>query len=132
MTIKYIAGYKYQLYETYKHKLDGNWAEVDNHEFIAIKNNVLYISKGYAWDGASGANDTPDIMRSSLVHDAMYQLMRAGLIPESRKDYADKLLHDICVQDGMSHFRANYIYEAVHLCGEQYAKRQDPQIITAP
>ena len=132
MNIQYIAGYKYQLHKTYDHPLEGHWQDVDSHEFIAIQNNTLYISKGYAWDGASGAVDSPDIMRASLVHDAMYQLMREGLLDEKYKGYADKLLRDICIEDGMSIIRANYIYEAVHLFGAQYAKRKDPEVITAP
>ncbi len=130
--IEYIAGYKYQLNETYEHKLDGQFQDIDNHDFIAIQNNTLYISKGYAWDGASGAVDSSDIMRASLVHDAMYQLMRAGLLDEKYKDYADRLLYAICIDAGMSSFRANYIYAAVHLLGERYAKRQDPIVLVSP
>jgi hypothetical protein len=36
-------------------------------------------SKGYAWNGPSGPTlDTRNFMRGSLVHDALYQLMREG------------------------------------------------------
>jgi len=35
------------------------------------------FSKGYAWDGPSGSTvDTLNFMRGSLVHDALYQLIR--------------------------------------------------------
>lgn len=37
---------------------------------------MLRICKGYAWDGASYIPDTLGNMFASLVHDALYQLMR--------------------------------------------------------
>ena len=37
----------------------------------------LIIKRSYAWDGPSGPTiDTKNFMRGSLVHDALYQLMR--------------------------------------------------------
>jgi len=64
-------------------------------------------------------------MRGSLVHDALYQLMRKKQLPVSYKDYADKLLHDICIEDGMSKFRAWYVYHAVRLFGKGAIKPDD-------
>ncbi|MEN6375536.1 MAG: hypothetical protein ABFD75_12280 [Smithella sp.] len=105
--IKYKEGYKYQLVETYS-VFVGIMNVVCRTDYILLHAGNLIISKGYAWDGASGPTfDTPDTMRGSLVHDALYQLMRLGLLPESYREQADKLLHDICIEDGMSDFRAD-------------------------
>jgi hypothetical protein len=89
----------------------------------------MTISDGYAWDGASGAIDTKSIMRASLVHDALYQMIREGL-PIVRKE-ADKEFYRIMRKDGMWWIRAQYIYWAVRLFGK-IALRHDTRIQTAP
>ena len=46
---------------------------------VLTMDGLLTINKGYAWDGPSGPTiDTKSFMRGSLVHDALYQLMRAA------------------------------------------------------
>ena len=69
----------------------------------------LTIYPSYVWDGASGPTwDTLNSMIGSLVHDVLYQLIRLGLIDSSFRSYADKLLHDLCTEDGMWKLRADY------------------------
>jgi hypothetical protein len=89
-----------------------------------LKNDgVLEIGKGYAWDVPSGPSiDTLNFMRGSLMHDAFYQLIRMEKIPYSYKDYADRLLQKICIEDGMSKFRAWYVYQAVKRFAGEAAK----------
>jgi hypothetical protein len=113
MQITYKDGYKYQLCETYT--IDTAIYPKENITTFFIDLNTkgkLTIKKGYAWDGASGvAFDTCNFMRGSLVHDALYQLMRNDLINRDiYKDTADKLLQTICKQDGMSRVRAWWVY----------------------
>jgi hypothetical protein len=84
---------------------------------------VLAIEKGYAWDGPSGPSvDTDSFMRGSLVHDALYQLMRTGRLAMALRPAADKLLKDICLEDGMSRFRAWFVYRAVRMGGSKSAR----------
>lgn len=106
--IYYQEGFKYQLVRTYS-LFVGIMDHVCRTDYLLLtREGHLIISKGYAWDGPSGPTiDTPDSLRGSLVHDALYQLMRLGLLPESCREHADKLLHDICVEDGMNNFRAD-------------------------
>lgn len=81
-----------------------------------LPNGSLRIRAGYAWDGPSGPTfDTPSFMRGSLIHDALYQLIRLGLLPKSARRMADTLLREVCLIDGMSRFRAWYVYQGVHL-----------------
>lgn len=90
----------------------------------------LFISKGYAWDGPSGPTvDTDNFMRGSLIHDALYQLMREEVLPQSARERADEILRDVCIEDGMSRFRAWYVYKAVRLCGASSAR---PDLLKAP
>lgn len=118
--IEYVDGYKYQLYGDYSISTAVIPDAAINEKFIALSAvGILTIKEGYAWDGPSGpAIHTKNFMRGSLVHDALYQLMRENLISESKwRTTADRLLQSICIQSGMSRFRAWYVYQAVRLFG---------------
>lgn len=94
-------------------------------EYLCVRGGTLLIKKGYCWDGASGpAIDTANFMGASLVHDALYQLMREGVIPRSFRKTADKILREICLADGMSKPRAWWVYIAVRIGAGKSAKRR--------
>lgn len=122
--IYYKSGYKYQLCKQYSIQTLIYPATLIMADFISLQPcGLLIIDKGYAWDGASGPTlDTKSSMRGSLVHDALYQLMRLGLIPENNREYADKLLHDICVEDGMNKLRAHIWKDMVESFATSCAK----------
>ncbi|MBN2028668.1 DUF1353 domain-containing protein [bacterium] len=124
--------YKYTLFSDYKHQTELRMAQpVKIGHVVSLEmDGLLTIQKGYAWDGPSGPTiDTPNFMRGSLVHDALYQLMREKLIPQDHREYADRLLREICLEDGMSSIRAWWIYKAVRLCGGSSA---EPDLMKAP
>lgn len=122
LKIRYRAGYKYQLAETFRVRVRIRPPATIETEFITLtKRGLLFVKHGYAWDGPSGpAVDTPDFMRASLAHDALYQLLRQGYLDGSCRILADRELRRICRQDGMSWFRASYVYLGVRL-GARYA-----------
>jgi len=120
--ISYKKDYKYQLVEAYTVKIPIRPKEgvASPSEFIALTaDGLLTIKKGYAWDGPSGpALDTRNFMRGSLVHDALYQLMREKLLDEdANREPADRLLQKICKADGMSSLRAWWIYKVLRIAG---------------
>ena len=120
--ISYKKDYKYQLVETYTVKIPITPKEdvFSPSEFIALTaNGLLTIKKGYAWDGPSGpAIDTLNFMRGSLVHDALYQLMREKLLDQNTtRKPADQLLQKMCKADGMSAFRAWWVYNILRIAG---------------
>jgi len=99
------------------------------HAYFELRSDgYLTIKKGYAWDGATHAIDTKDILRGSLVHDALYQMLQEKLIPKDEKQFnryfklANKELLAICKEDGMSWFRRTYIYYAVQWFGRSHAR----------
>lgn len=94
-------------------------------------NGKLIIKKGYAWDGASGlAIDTTNFMRASLVHDALYQLMRMGMLNrEQWRKAADNLLLAQCLEDGMSFIRAKLVYHSVRVFGEKFAEAESRKVV---
>jgi hypothetical protein len=114
MPIYYKAGYKYQLAKPYSLKLPHSPDAPVCTSYVAL-GEVLAIREGYAWDGASGPTiDTKDSMRGSLVHDALYQLIRLGHLPEDPwRLWADELLRDLCLEDGMNPPRANLWFNMV-------------------
>ncbi len=133
--MKYKSGYLYQLAEDYVVliPIDG---KVIKQGFITLGvTGVLTLKKGYAWDGPSGpAIDTKNFMRASLVHDALYQLMRKKRIGIKKyRDVADRLLRRMCLEDGMWRVRAWWVYKSVSMFG---ASAADPsnvkEIIIAP
>jgi len=117
--VYYRKGYKYQTTRDHKFRvpiypknpLDTYWLHLTTDGW-------LHIKQGYAWDGASGPTfDTEDSMRGSLVHDALYQLIRLHLLDRKYKDIADKVLRDCCIEDGMSPVRADVWYHGVEFFG---------------
>lgn len=131
--IAYKAGYKYQLASDYVVDVGINLAA--NTQFLVLAGTGdLFIKSGYAWDGPSGPTfDTNNFMRGSLVHDALYQLMREGHLPESYREYADRLLQRMCLEDGMTTIRAWWVYKAVRFGGQSSATRgSDKPILYAP
>lgn len=122
--IRYRSGYKYQLADGYRVKVSVTPAEPINTEFIKLgTDGTLVIKRGYAWDGPSGPTiDTRNFMRGSLVHDALYQLMRdAGLSKDEWRDEADQELKRICREDGMSRLRAWWVHRGVRIGGDPSA-----------
>lgn len=140
------GGYLYQLAEGYAQDISryinpgkpicGEWSVISNHGLLIIKD-------GYAWDGGSspfasipligGWTRTKATIRCSLVHDALYQLIRTGFLPHNYKAAADMLLHDIAIEDGMFAWRAKAWLKAVSGFGDPSTqKKSEPVILTAP
>ena len=133
-----LRRYKYQLMEEFVILIDIQPAADIDLQFLGLSAaGQLRIAKGYAWDGPSGPTiDTKDFMRGALVHDALYQLMRLSQLDHTQyRDRADRILQELCRQDGMSAFRAWYVYHALQLFGAKNAEPTDEpevEIITAP
>jgi len=116
--IYYRDGYKYVLSQDYTVQTVIKHYSIDTVFISLTPDGVLTIRKDYAWDGASGPTvDTKTSMRGSLVHDALYQLEREGLVSINDRKDADKMLRDICIEDGMMEWRARLWYLSVRLFG---------------
>ncbi len=114
--IAYKGGYKYQLKRTYTVRIPIVPSATIGNKYVSLDTDgILTIQEGYAWDGPSGPMvDIPSSMRGSLVHDALYQLMREGYL--DRKVYrqtADRTLRDMCMEDGMWSILAWCVYYGV-------------------
>ncbi len=137
ITYRNLTSYKYQLMEDYTIQIEILPKEDITTLYIDLNTDgLLTIKKNYAWDGPSGPTvDTNDFMRGSLVHDALYQLMRGEYLDISERDKVDRLLQAICKEDGMTAFRAWYVYKGVSLFGKTNAqpkKEEEDKLFTAP
>lgn len=127
-----LRAYKYQLVDDYEIRINIIPPRDLICKFIVLTSQgKLYIKKNYAWDGPSGPTiDTKNFMRGSLVHDALYQLMRLGELDyKVYRQQADELLRDMCREDGMSSFRSWYVYQGVRMFGEGNARPvREPEV----
>jgi hypothetical protein len=86
---------------------------------------LLTIRAGYAWDGVSGPiRDTDSNHHAGLCHDALYQLMRMGLLDREMWRQADVEFARICLQYGTSK-----AWVFIYMTGLKYAagKYADPK-----
>jgi hypothetical protein len=123
--------YKYNLHSDREFRTN---IKVDNPKDLGLLaidgDGKLIIRKGYSWDGPSGPTiDTKDFMQGSLIHDALYQLMREGILPQHLRKKVDEILRDVCIEDGMSKVRAWWVYQGVRIGGASSAK---PDLLSAP
>jgi hypothetical protein len=103
-------------------------------QYISLQGGSLHIRAGYAWDGASGPTiDTKAMIKASLLHDALYQLIRAHRLPLELRGECDNLFHWYLRKFGMSKFRAGYVRKGVRWFGRKACingKEQQDNYIT--
>ncbi len=101
----------------------------------------LFVTQGYAWDGPSGPTfATKSTLRGSLVHDALYQLLREtgfgkngnGDTHDLRRYRADQILRNICVEDRMWEWRADWWFRGVRAGGGPSAAVKERRVYQAP
>lgn len=139
--IRYIKGnFKYCLTETHSFITEIVPDEPVYTYFIdlvpdeSMQFSICTIRKGYGWDGPSGPTiDTDDFIRPSLEHDVKYELLRKELIDKKWREIADIELRVSCLDNNMSEFRANYVYEGVKHFGRSHADPKNrKKELTAP
>lgn len=122
---------KYSKYK-YKFKVEENFSielpfKIPDfvHPYASLKDGILSVKRGYAWDGASGpVINTRDTLVASLVHDVLYQAMRLNLIKssEENKKITDKNFFEILKMNGVNSIRRKVWYFAVRFFGKKSTK----------
>jgi hypothetical protein len=131
--ISYKGGYKYQLQANCSVAIDIRPPSSIQTKYISLDTNgLLTLREGYAWDGPSGPTlDTSSFMRGSLVHDALYQLMREKYLDhDTYRAAADRTLQAVCREDGMWKVRAWWAYQGVRFFGRPAADPADERPTT--
>ncbi|MDH5233372.1 MAG: DUF1353 domain-containing protein [Gemmatimonadota bacterium] len=122
--IAYKSGYKYQLKRPYVVGIRLRPPAAIVTEYVSLDvQGQLRLREGYAWDGPSGPTiDTATFMRGSLIHDALYQLMRERYLDRVvYRGMADEILRETCREDGMAWVRAWWVYQGVKLFADPSA-----------
>ena len=87
----------------------------------------LTVRKGYCWDGPSGPVPAwISSLRPALVHDALYQMLRLGALPQDLRDEVDNLFHRHCLESGMKPWLARCFWWAVRQFGRSAASEPEP------
>lgn len=122
-TISYSKGYKYQLKTTVVFHTAIRLSRDIETPLVALNaDGWLIVKAGFAWDGCSGPTiDDRTNMRAGLAHDALYYLIRLGLLDIKWKDEADQLLYHLMICDGAYKWRAKYYKWAVGRFGDKAA-----------
>jgi hypothetical protein len=131
--IAYKDGYKYQLKRRFAVRIPLLPPVNIRTQYIGLTlEGELTLREGYAWDGPSGPTiDTLSFMRGSLVHDALYQLMREGYLDHLvYRAQADRILRELCREDGMLAIRAWWVYHGVRLFADPAADPADERPLT--
>ena len=131
MKYSYTHHYKYKLEETEMRQTDITGYEFDNRYMSMLPNGQLFVKAGYTWDGSSiphkkilqaftlGLYDPDRYCKvASLIHDALCQAIREGLLSRHKKISADIIYYDMCVEGGMSGRQARRRYEALRKFGD--------------
>ena len=130
-----LPRWKYRLETTYRLETDLRPTRAHSTGFVRLDvDGVLEVRAGYSWDGPSGpTRDVPEWMRASLVHDAIYQLLRETGLDQAFRLPADRLMREQLLEDGMRPAKAAIAYYGVRWFGKTSAapRRRSP-VIYAP
>lgn len=95
----------------------GYWSgyDSDNPDEIMMeaRGNTLVIYPGYVWDGKTIGTTTPEDLKSTLVHDALYHALASGA--DFARAEADEAYRRCRRQQGLPH--ANFEYRIIRLFG---------------
>ena len=133
--IRYRKGYRYVLAEDY-------YFNTTIHPLCQVTTDLvrLYpdgrctVQRGYAWNGASGpVVDTQEVLRASLEHDILYQLMRLGLISRDCQGAADAQYRRTHAADGGWRWWGRTMETVLGWWGDDATKPSaEPVVYTAP
>lgn len=112
--MKYIKC-KFSVWESFEVQTIITGFRIKKDQYELFENGLLVINRGYAWDGATGAFDTEDIIKASCVHDVFCELINEGLLPEYIQALADEEFRRIEKQQKMSWPRRMWTYVAVRI-----------------
>ena len=120
--------YKFKVEKDLNLKLPVSMPDFE-HEYCSVKDGVVYVKKGYAWDGASGpVFNTKNTLVASLVHDVLYQAQRLNLIEHNstNRKNADENFYELLKYFGVNPVRCKIWYLAVRFFGKKSTtKTQD-------
>jgi hypothetical protein len=141
LKIKYKDGYACQLFEKYQVRIEIKPDQDIVTPYIELTTDGrLTINKGYAWDGPTFVYKLKRILkrfikkmlRGSLIHDALYQLMREEKLSRGYKHKANLELHRACREDRLPRPLAWLVLKSMKFTGFATSPKNRKKILTAP
>lgn len=131
--IHYRNGYNNRLFARYS-IYTGIVGEDCGNAFVSLTpSGRLIIEPGYSWDGITGpVPTTRRNIRASLVHDALCQLLREGMLPAHYRTEVDALFREICIEDGVWRPFAWVYWACVRQFGEKVIFDRRVKVLEAP
>ena len=123
MKYKRVSNGKYK-YELTEHVVAEHVVSFKRYhsEYMGLFARGLYVWEGYQWDGATLFPDFECIIIPSCAHDAFYQLMRLGEIPQDQRIVGDRLLRDMIDTGGWyKKVMSKLVYAGVRMFGGKHA-----------
>lgn len=107
------------------------------HPFYQIYKDRVWVKDLYAWDGATGAVNTSDLIVPSLIHDIGCQAVNSKKIPFSLREYFDEEYYQQCLLYGVCKERAIIHYTIIKAWGkipkdkdsDEYSKIYEVEIL---
>lgn len=133
--IYYIDGVKYILEHTWTAQTNIQPAKIIVYKNIILNTKgLLTLTPGFPWDGPSGpTRDTPNSIAASAAHDALYRLMRLGLLLRKWRKKADLVFYEILREKRMSKIRATVWYHSVRRFAKSATKAANKKkVLVAP
>lgn len=141
-----LKGYRYQISKpvtipVVSKQLREALAEVNNviHPYFEIRSTTVWARDLYAWDGATGAINTKDLIVPSIIHDIGCQAINNGLLPRTLRKPFDKeyyhqsLLYGVCKERALAHYLVISAWGKIPKDkeDEDYAKKHSIVILSA-
>lgn len=129
--MKYKSGYRYVSQEAVLVDVGAELHAPLNSPFASIAAEKLCVMSKYAWDGASFTPflwlGTPTAwLTPSLVHDALYQLIREGLLDRQYRAAADRLFREMLLAREVWPVVAWVAYWSVRVFGNFAVRKVNP------
>ena len=129
--MRYKSGYRYISQESFVVNVGSDLHAPTTAKFASIVAESLCIMPGYAWDGASFILftwfGTPTRwLVPSLVHDALYQMIREGLLDRQYREAVDRLFRAMLIERGVWRLVAWAAYYAVRVFGNFAVRKTNP------
>jgi hypothetical protein len=134
MKLHYIQADKYLVIERYSAIMPFCPPYDIRTEFVDFfRDGTLVIREGFNFSANWPAINTDESQRGSCEHDALYILMKLGLLDRSiYREKVDLRLYETLREDGMLDFRAWYWYKAVRVGGDDALNSPWPSSYECP
>lgn len=143
--MNYTSGWKYRTEVNVEQLVPMKIEERRGNQWVSLQSivgsfanqSLLTIRNQYAWDGASFILfrwfGTPvRWLTPSLIHDALYQLMREEHLPLSMRKQVDGVFYHLLRDRGVAWWEAQLAYWAVRIGGNYCIRKRGPQTKEAP